>query len=450
MTVELRTREDLVDTLHLAAELEHNLLCQYLFAAYSIKRSTAEGLDEVQLETARGWESLITLVARQEMEHMGLALNLLAAIGATPKITRPNFPQPVTYYGALGIESVLTRFEPDTIRRFMEFESPHPAPDPDFCRQAGVSREEVVRLLLAAPPPTATYGDLPPGEIPFTSVQDLYQSLAAGFTYVAGDIGEQALFCGDFSAEIWGGPTSPYSETMDDFENYGLDVTPQVVDLATAHVAIAKILEQGEGIQAPPSYVEHVHYCIYADMFTAMGGFDAARPVVPNPLVSLHPDITDPGMANLISDEDTRGVAEAFNLSYELMLMLMLYLYGSTKKTQAQSTALMNAIFFPLMTMFVRPLAEVLTQLPAFTDRDGNAGPGFELSGELTLPADEDTWAELQAYFDTIADRLANLTIYDARPPGDPIVERLHYIAANMRRLATDWRDNWTNVGRDQ
>lgn len=99
MTIELTTREDLINTLHLAAELEHNLMCQYLFAAYSMKRSTSEGLSEVQLEKTRGWGALMTMVARQEMEHMGLVLNLLSAIGGTPYFQRPNFPQRKERYG---------------------------------------------------------------------------------------------------------------------------------------------------------------------------------------------------------------------------------------------------------------------------------------------------------------------------------------------------------------
>jgi hypothetical protein len=50
VTIELTTREELISTLHLAAELEHNLMYQYLFAAYTMKRATGEGLTEVQLE----------------------------------------------------------------------------------------------------------------------------------------------------------------------------------------------------------------------------------------------------------------------------------------------------------------------------------------------------------------------------------------------------------------
>lgn len=445
MTVPLTTREQLIDALHLAAELEHNLMCQYLFAAYSMKRSTAEGLTEVQVERARGWESQVTLVARQEMEHLGLALNLLAAIGGTPTLTRPNFPQPATYYGDLGILSTLTRFGTDTIRRFQEFEAPHPAPPAGYCAGPGVSKEDARALLLAARPDAGA--DPPePGTIPYTSVQDLYESLAAGFQYVAGDIGEQELFNGDLNSEIWGGQGSPYEATMDDLNQYGLDII-QVVDLDSALWAIHEIVEQGEGILAPPSYLEHVHYCIFTGVLDAID-FDAARPVVDNPMVSEHPGV-DPAQVTLLTAPDTVEVAAAFNVAYELMLLLMLHLYdGRVPKTQDESVALMNAIFFPLMTMFVRPLAEVLTTLPAFAEDDGRtAGPGFEISGIVTAPAPGDVYDEFQGRFDDLAQRLATLSIYDSRPPDDPAVVRLRYLSVAAQRLADDWQAHWQNTG---
>ena len=92
--IPIETYEDLVLVLKEASELEHMLMCQYLFAAYSIKRSAQEGLSEVEVERARRFESRITLVARQEMEHLGLVLNMMSAIGAEPYIGRPEFPQP--------------------------------------------------------------------------------------------------------------------------------------------------------------------------------------------------------------------------------------------------------------------------------------------------------------------------------------------------------------------
>jgi hypothetical protein len=461
LTIELTTREDLINTLHLAAELEHNLMCQYLFAAYSMKRATSEGLDEVQLEKTRGWGALMTLVARQEMEHMGLALNLLSAIGGTPYFRRPNFPQRKERYGQLGIKSELTRFSKETIHRFQDFESPHPPPGPEFCSTRGISREELRAQLLA--PQVFTQRETSaqasaakneqPREIEFTSVQDLYMSLAAGFVNVAEKIGEKRLFTGDVKAEIWGGPNTPYGEgSMDDLSQYGLDLI-QVVDLKSAIDAIVEIIEQGEGILAPPDYIEHTHYCIYTNMLQEMQdekrGFDAARPVVRNPLTRMHPDITAPGEVNIITRPETRELANLFNLTYELMLMMLLFLYGSSRKTKNERVDLMNAIFFPLMTMFIRPLSETLTQLPAFKDKKGNAGPGFELSQDmLVLPQPEDTWGEFQRYFDILAWQFDHLWIYELRPAEDKIIKRLRYMAENMRRLADDWRTHWKNVGR--
>jgi hypothetical protein len=458
LTIELTTREDLLNTLHLAAELEHNLMCQYLFAAYSMKRSTSEGLDEVQLEKTRGWGALMTLVCRQEMEHMGLVLNLISAIGGSPNFQRPNFPQRKEMYGKLGIKSELTRFSKETIKRFQEFEAPHPAPGPDFCRTPGTATREDIRAQLLAPQAFTHSTAQPSGlltgrqmllsEIGFTSVQDLYVSLALGFVTVTERIGEKNLFIGDVNAEIWGGPGTPYGEgSMDDLNQYGLDLI-QVTDLRSALEAIVEIVEQGEGILAPPAYIEHTHYCIFTTMLSQMKGFDAARPVVRNPLTRMHPDITAPDEVNLITRPETREIASLFNLTYELMLLMMLFLYGSSKKTKSQTVALINAIFFPLMTMFIRPLSEVLTSLPAFKDRKGNAGPGFELSKDLLLPPPEETWSEFQKYFDILTWQFDNLWIYELRPPEDEVVKRLRYMAANMRRLSDDWRTNWQNIGR--
>jgi hypothetical protein len=128
----IRNREELIQVLGIASELEHNLMCQYLFAAYSLKRYPWEGLTEAQLNQARGCGSLITMVARQEMEHLGLVMNLRSAIGAAPSFSRPNFPQSAARYGKADIDSVLTRFSPETIARFQKFEQPHPLPA-GFC-----------------------------------------------------------------------------------------------------------------------------------------------------------------------------------------------------------------------------------------------------------------------------------------------------------------------------
>ena len=263
-------------------------------------------------------------------------------------------------------------------------------------------REHASALWQSAP--AVPRPPLEPFDFQFDSVQDLYESVRRAFR----DLPD--LFIGSPEAQIFGGTGSPYAGLMDDLNQYDVDLV-RVTDRDSALKAIQIILEQGEGIQAPPDYVEHTHYCSFTRILNEMrdAGFDAARPVVDNPLTTLHMDITTPGEVNLITNPDTLQVAVLFNRCYELMLVLLLYLYGSRGRYPQRSLEFTNAIFFPLMTMFVRPLAEMLTQLPAFADRPGNAGPGFELPNEIVVfPDYRYLWNSIDNHFRTIADDFDN------------------------------------------
>jgi hypothetical protein len=443
----IQNRDELIQVLGLASELEHNLMCQYLFAAYSLKRYPSEGLTSVQLNLARGWGSLVTMVARQEMEHLGLVMNLRSAIGAPAYFSRPNFPQRADYYGKADIQSVLTRFNAETIRRFQFFEQPHPPPAEDWCKmtreQAAEYRTHALHAWSSAP--AAPRSPIEPFNFQFDSVQSLYESIRRAFK----DLPD--LFIGSPSAQIFGGPGSPYEGLMDDLNQYDIDLI-RVTDRDSALRAIHIILEQGEGIQAPPDYVEHTHYCTFTRILDQLEGrldFDPARPVVDNPMTSTHLGVTAPGEVNLITNQDTLEIAVVFNRCYELMLVMLLYLYNSQGRYAQRSLEFTNTIFFPLMTVFIRPLAEILTELPAFNDRPGNAGPGFELPNELVvLPEYRYLWDSIALRFDGLTRDLRSLRIVEHAADHPPaIVERLRYTADNMARLADDWRTHWSAAG---
>jgi hypothetical protein len=73
--------------------------------------------------------------------------------------------------------------------------------------------------------------------------------------------------------------------------------------------------------------------------------------------------------------------------------------------------------------MFIRPLAEILTELPAFAKYDPKnfetAGPGFELAGDVVLfPNLEQTWNLFQERIDALVLGFRQLTARRAaRPP---------------------------------
>ena len=480
---DITTRADLINALRVASELEHGLMAQYLFAVYSMKRYTYEGLEPVQLEFVRRWSSSITLIARQEMEHLGLALNLLSAIGGTPSFTRPNMPQRRDYYGEkAGIKLTLTRGDLTTIKRFQHFEAPEnllpTAQDGVIPQKKAVewcsdesntvgSRAELTKIVgahaaarkkLLRGAPVLTFG--------WDSVQQLYEAIRNGSDYLNNELGEKKLFVGPPSLQIFGGPKSPQHGSMNDLNQYGLDII-EVKNIATARQAITMILEQGEGIEAKPGYLPWTHFCLFTqirgEMETHRLGKLAARPVVPNPMTMLYPDVCPDDEVTLLKDPTTIRVAQLFNGSYEVMLLLLLYLYSDNVKTQDQVNDLMDAAFFPLMTMFVRPLAEVLTEMPAgVTTDDGmtNSGPGFELNGDVLLfPSIPAAWDLFQERLDTLVrgfDEVLDNGDPWIKQPGQReegfktsrIWRRMEWMRMNMRRLSEDWREKWKNIGR--
>src|SRR5438046_525405 len=93
-TMVLQHREALVYTLGKAAALEQLVMCQYLYAAFSMKDREDEGLTPDQLSAVKRWRRELIHIAEQEMLHLALVQNLLTAVGAGSAFERPNFPLP--------------------------------------------------------------------------------------------------------------------------------------------------------------------------------------------------------------------------------------------------------------------------------------------------------------------------------------------------------------------
>ena len=103
--VRIENRAQLIYLLTEAAELEHGIMCCYLFSAFSMKRDVKEGITKEQLPFLRRWRGTIMQVAIQEMVHMSLACNLLTAVGGAPHLHRPNLPsRPRAYPSSFSLE----------------------------------------------------------------------------------------------------------------------------------------------------------------------------------------------------------------------------------------------------------------------------------------------------------------------------------------------------------
>ena len=122
------TREELLHLLTEAAEFEHNLLCCYLYAAFSLKRD--DTLSGPEREAVDRWHKSITAVAIEEMTHLALVATLTVADGARPHFNRPNLPVPAGYHPG-GIVIELAPFDMGTLEHFIFLERPQDCPVED-------------------------------------------------------------------------------------------------------------------------------------------------------------------------------------------------------------------------------------------------------------------------------------------------------------------------------
>jgi Ferritin-like len=391
------TREELLDALSEAAELEHGLLLQYLFAAYSLKKRRDEGLGAQQQEDVRRWEGAILLVARQEMAHLGSVCNLLSAVGGSPRMGRPNFPQPGQRYYPFDFR--LQRFGDAALYRFLCFELPkgEPPPPPPATGMSLLAEAAVV-----------------PDPLEFDRIGELYRQIRHGFQVVP----ERQLFIGPRFAQ----DTDQWSNRF---------VLHLVTNRATAERAIDAIVLEGEGA---PDRLQPSHYDTFLgirkQLAAAGAAFRPARPVVSDPRTRVHRDAPEGG--TLLTNRQTVAMAELSNGIYLTVLLLLLQYYSFLGESPAQRAAVRLALR-NLMSGAVRPVAELLTELPATEDpAAGTAGPPFELYADVRISTQADSrWILVLEHLQALAARAHELA------PDSPrltvIGENLGWIAANLQ-----------------
>jgi CDGSH-type Zn-finger protein len=366
-------REALIYMLCQAAELEHGIMCQYLFAAFSLKQDVSEGLTEDELAAVTRWRKMISHVAAQEMLHLALVHNLMTAIGGAPHLARPNLPLPADHYPA-GVQLKLLPFGEQALRHFMFLERPEGMDLADAEGLAAVGRAV----------PVMNERDIVPRLQDFATVGHLYRSIEAGVSGLAAKHGERWLFVGPPRAQA----------TQADF---GWPELIRVTDAGSAQRAIDEILEQGEG---PRGDWRDAHFGQfvsildeYLEMRQANPDFDPVRPAMAANVRLPERDTDIP----LIGDPLTARVADLFNVVYEVLLLTLERYFAHTEETDAQLKVLADATT-ALMLRVLKPLGDLLTTMPVGPDHPGrNAGPSFELfyESDYLMPHQVAAWTLL-------------------------------------------------------
>lgn len=403
----IQHREELAELVTEAVEIEHNLMCCYLFAAWSLKSGVAEGLSPAQAEAVGRWRQLITHVAIDEMVHFANANNLLSAIGGRPRLGRPNFPVPRGYHPA-DVVVELRPFSASTIAHFVFLERPEGVDLPDgedFAHDATYTRRVVAQPLL-------------PSAQDYLTVGGLYRAIRSGFECLASKLGEDALFVGAPWAQI-----TPEQVTLD-----GLT---RVHDLASALDAIDRIVEQGEGNLDDPEGSHYRRFCGVRDELRALQAadpaFEPARPVAANPVQRKPP--TPQGKVH-IDAPDAARVLDLANALYNHMLRIV----GAAYEPLAPATraGLLDEGIGAMLLLV--PINDVLTRLPANAAHPGvSAGMSFAITRELRVPPAASAIPVLCERTRTLAQGAAALARVD--PALEKVAAALHEAAERLGKL---------------
>ena len=245
------SREQLLHNLYEAAELEHNLMCTYLYAAFSLKQGEAEGLSADEAAAVARWRREIIAVAVEEMGHLVAVWNITAALGGAPRLGRGNFPLDPGYLPARVVVK-LAPFNDATLQHFIYLERPEQSDEVDGDGFA------VERLFTRG----TDAERLTPMARDYDTVGHFYATLSADLRAFVGAHGEDAAFCGDRWLQL--GP-----------DELTLGGARHVLCSKTALAAFDAIVRQGEGA---PSDSAQSHYQRFAAIRTELAALRAANP----------------------------------------------------------------------------------------------------------------------------------------------------------------------------
>ena len=354
-----------------AAEVEHALLVQYLYAAYALKDSAQELPDAGQLAQATKWRKVLRGIATEEMGHLMTVQNLLLFLDLPLHFERGDTT------GTEGLHPFALNLEPvtkTTLAKYVAAEMPDAGDAPSLeikkiidlaTNGAGmkVNRVGVLYGLLGVV--FARHEDLPgyaaSGEPWFGIVSHFADML---FNHHSQDPLEWHLLDTAFHPE-----SQTRQATANDWGS-GNILVAGATTRAAALEALRDIGEQGEG---PTTATADSHFARFLQLYQEFPDDNAWQPVrdVPvNPLVS----VAAPASSDLIINPRSRQWATLCDGQYHQLLDVLehfLSLDGAAPDGATRRDVL-SGWAFGLMGGALGRIAPLLTQLPR---GDENAAP---------------------------------------------------------------------------
>jgi hypothetical protein len=430
-------RDHLVMLLTSGAEIEHALMVQYLYAAYSID---SDGDPKERRAMVEGWRASILSVAREEMGHLLTVQNVLVLLGAPINLGREMLPWDHEFYPfPFSLEPLSIK----TLQRFIYAEMPMldsigtAAPGkqrekfapPDIAEQTAIIRE--IKDALAE------QYDAKRVEKDMHRVGELYAEiidLIADPERIPDSEFNEATYDMQASWDDWGRGYKPPPHSLDPEGGFDPDSDPKkdpyavvgpapayrdILANRAAHVQIERAATRAQAIaalralaaqgEAPhlkqhetgePSHFERFIQ-IYIDIKAADPPWQPAQPVLPNPttrkdFTKLKPNYSTT-VTYISTDDDEVGAhyfAQLFNQRYRLLLTYLAHTFRLARTQPIHQPGLrgmvMHRVFGEMYNL--KAIATLLVRLPV---KGGRASPPFEMPYSLDLPqADRDIWRQ--------------------------------------------------------
>ncbi len=410
-----------------AAEVEHALMVQYLYAAYSLKsvEEVTDSFQQAALDetSAESWPHVLLAIAREEMGHLMTVQNLLLVLGFAPNLEREDFPPRKDLYPfALHLEPLSQR----TLAKYVVAEAPGDAEGiediVELARESAGGRINRVGVLYGL---LGLVFSTEEGVKEGVSGHGEWDAMVRELSHVAYQQSPPAswhLPDEAFDAQSVGRQADP-----DDWQVGGLRVH-RVADRTAAVQAIRDVGEQGEG---PTSEGEQSHFGRFLGIYRGGGGMPAFPPA--GDWVPTRDVPTDPNVDTDISEPRTRRWAELVDLRYALLLGFVehyLVTSGDLRRT-------LTAWIFAEMRSRLGFMARRLTSMRrAGADPVGSvAGAPFTLPSVVHLPDDEAArWALHRERTESAIAKVEEMQDADETDRDDPYVVGL--LASDRARLA--------------
>jgi hypothetical protein len=419
---EMTWRDYVILLLHIASGIEHALMVEYLYAAYSLDPL---GAPRGERERIARWQAQILKIAKEEMGHLLSVQNVLTLLGGPLSLDREDFPWDSPFY------PFPFRLEPlslGSLACYVFTEMPGPDKDElndDERRKIAARVNDHIR---SHDPDARQPGDERTQPHHVGKLYTLLISILEDVERIPESAFQARTYSQQASFAAWGKSYAGGIPRGLDGQNTFLEhdahlLVEQMPTRQAAVAALKALAQQGEAAdlypqqrkasKGPSHYDRFIH--VYREMEDLeRGGWSPPQLVAVNPVVPVAGSAPPPSEYTVITCPRSAAWARLFNLRYR---MLLSYLEHALRLMRVRYSAqpnlgdsVMHSVFAEMYNL--KTIAGLLMRRPLSNPEDPRrSGPPFQLPYTLALPAgDADCWGLHRSLLRASQSLCANLT----------------------------------------